>query len=161
MWQARLANKLEAKLFAAQHGVPVPALYWFGDQFDALPPEGLPARFVIKPFRGHSGEGVYPIADGWNQVAGTEVDWEWLRQRYRAKGEPVLIEEYAPTKTGAYDYVECYKVFVFGERCIVRVNHDKFDPDKHDITTLYQGFLPRLGSSSRSRSAIMRRIGGI
>lgn len=78
--------KLDVKLWAISHGVPVPKLYWAGMSNNI--PNWLPEQFVLKPNIGHSSRQVYVNPK--------------IEDVHFSRPEMVIIEEYIPT--GHIDY---------------------------------------------------------
>lgn len=138
-WRTRLASKLASKRFAAQCGVPVPSLYWVGNDEGKAPAVSLPRDFVIKPLYGHSGIGVIPVANGINNLTGRPFTWGEAQAAIKRKAR-VLIEEYIPTADGRLDVVETFKVFVFDDQCVIRVNFDHFDRQLGTMETQWHSF---------------------
>lgn len=66
LWQRKLNNKLNAKLFVAAHGLNVAKLYWKGKNPEDIPFESLPSRYVVKTSTSWSSNQVAPIIDGTN-----------------------------------------------------------------------------------------------
>ena len=140
LWQRRLSNKLESKIFASQLGVPVPKLYWHGYKYNKLPSLELPDTFVMKPLFGHSAKNVVPVYRSINNRTGIAIDWKLIQRIYKSVKTGALIEEYIPTADGQYNLVECFKVFVFGDAMIIRFNRDKFDTNTGEITCICESY---------------------
>lgn len=140
LWQRQLANKVTAKLFALRAGVPVPKLYWLGDNYRLLPPQNLPDTFVMKPLYGHSGQGVIPVENGVDNRTGRSIEWARIRTVYKSHSRGALIEEYQPGSDGSYKTIEGYKIFAFGPACIIRYNNEHFDTASAKIKCNYEAY---------------------
>ena len=134
-WQRRLSNKWNARLFAAAHGVAVPALLWHGRDVDALPWDALPERFVIKPNLGEANRGVLVMDHGRELLRGLRLPRVLLpaylrrvlargdrNRRGHAAGAPpvteLLIEELVRDAGGGDGVPDAYKLHVFGGKVL-------------------------------------------
>lgn len=97
LWQAPLIEKLAARQFAETHNVPVPELYWHGDDPRDIPFDQLPTRFVAKGTNGDSGYNVFVMVDGRNikgeDVTNAEIVDRLLKSKNRDM-ESYVVEEF-------------------------------------------------------------------
>lgn len=97
LWQAPLIEKLGARAFAQNQDVPVPELYWRGDDPSDIPFEILPENFVVKGTNGDSGYNVFVMVNGRN-IKGDQVSNEEIVNRLEASKnrqiESFMVEEF-------------------------------------------------------------------
>jgi hypothetical protein len=119
LWQRTLSNKWNAREFAQRFGFQVPALYWRGRRIGALPPDSLPAHFVIRPTWGTTRRGVHIIAHDQDLLHERmyfkqELVAEVQREQGWVARHPILVEEFVKTEAGDYVLPIEYKCHTFG-----------------------------------------------
>lgn len=109
-WQAPLIEKLAGRRFAESCGVPVPALYWQGNDPNDIPFDQLPSRYVAKGTNGDSGYNVFVMVDGTN-IKGDDVTEREIVERLCSSRnrdiESYMVEEFISpdgSSRGSLDY---------------------------------------------------------
>lgn len=117
-WHRKLTNKLTAREFVINHGIPVPELYWYGKNADEIPFDKLPRSYVIKTTFGAAAKQVIPVIDGVNAFTKEKYTPEMIREFFKESMEKVypygyiMIEELL-TNTSGESLAKDYKAYVF------------------------------------------------
>jgi hypothetical protein len=122
LWQRKLNNKLNAKVFVTAQGLTVAKLYWKGKKPEDIPFDTLPDRHVIKTSTGWSSRQVVPIVRGTNVFTQRKQTPEDLVPHFRAimSDQPyasgyVFVEELLQSTQGAL-IPKDYKCWMFSAR---------------------------------------------
>lgn len=107
LWQRKLNNKLNAKVFVAAHGISVAQLYWKGKTSEEIPFDALPDEYVVKTSTGWSSRQVVPIVNGVNVFTNRKQSPADLVRHFQAfmSKEPyasgyILVEEFLQSAQG-------------------------------------------------------------
>ena len=110
-------DKLGGYMFASKHGVRTPRVLFCGKAKDI--PKSMDSfgnKYVIKPLKGHSAQGVKVVRDGLDIMANESVSHDTLMEEYHGSEKEMMVEELIESANPKYDGLipPDYKLFTYG-----------------------------------------------
>jgi hypothetical protein len=110
-------DKLGGYMFASKHGVRTPRVLFCGKAKDiSKSMDSFGNKYVIKPLKGHSAQGVKVVRDGLDIMANETVSYGTLMKEYLLSEIEMMVEELIESANPKYDGLipPDYKFFTYG-----------------------------------------------
>lgn len=110
-------DKLGGYMFATKHGVRTPRVLFCGKAKDiSKSMDSFGNKYVIKPLKGHSAQGVKVVRDGLDIMANESVGHDTLTEEYHGSEKEMMVEELIESANPKYGGLipPDYKFFTYG-----------------------------------------------
>jgi hypothetical protein len=110
-------DKLGGYMFASKHGVRTSRVLFCGKAKDiSKSMDSFGNKYVIKPLKGHSAQGVKVVRDGLDIMANETISRDTLMKEYHGSEIEMMVEELIESANPKYDGLipPDYKFFTYG-----------------------------------------------
>ena len=110
-------DKLGGYMFASKHGVRTPRVLFCGKAKDiSKRMDSFGNKYVIKPLKGHSAQGVKVVRDGLDIMKNETISQNALMKKYHGSEIEMMVEELIESANPKYDGLipPDYKFFTYG-----------------------------------------------
>ena len=110
-------DKLGGYMFASKHGVRTPRVFFCGKAKDiSKSMDSFGNKYVIKPLKGHSAQGVKIVRDGLDIMKNKTITSDTLMKIYYGSEREMMVEELIESANPKYDGLipPDYKFFTYG-----------------------------------------------